>query len=89
MKGGSITKILLDTIFSKAISSTFFNKDLQTVSFLNEFERTYRFTYLQSDSISKIVACGGERYLESENAHHVVLKLEDIYTMSELTLQEF
>lgn len=58
MKGGSITKILLETIFSKAISELFYQNYLHLLSILKEYETAYRFTYLSVEEMASLVKLG-------------------------------
>jgi hypothetical protein len=61
MKGGSMTKVLLETIFTKAILEVGYNQQLSVASILMDYERTYRCTYLQTESIATIAQLGSAR----------------------------
>jgi hypothetical protein len=56
-----MTKVLLETIFTKAILEVGYNQQLSVASILMDYERTYRCTYLQTESIATIAQLGSAR----------------------------
>jgi hypothetical protein len=70
MKGGSITKLILELIFSRAMN----NNLKSTFDIFHSFENVYRMTYLESESIAKVIDITSERYL-SQNLYFKKLKI--------------
>jgi N-acetylmuramic acid 6-phosphate (MurNAc-6-P) etherase len=60
MKGGSMTKVLLETIFIKAISDLHFNGKLQVLDILQGYQQVSIQTYVQSKQIANAVRLGAE-----------------------------
>lgn len=74
MKGGSATKIILDSCFGLAyrMATTTIANPLQTlIEILHQFETTYRYTYLHSRPISQLVQCAANSLQHGAHVYYL------------------
>lgn len=80
MKGGSATKILIEAIFVKLFQDAFNCSllkqplKLSMTEILNEYERAYRFTYLNIDKVATVIEKGG---LSLKNGKRIIYISQD------------
>lgn len=67
LKGGSMTKIILDTVFTHSIHTT----DETIMDTLLEFQATKTYTYKYIDEISQLIKIGGESLIHGGRVFYI------------------
>ncbi len=74
MKGGTLTKILLETIFAIAVDQVFplnEGNPLSVFDILHSFETTYRETYMSIEQLAKLVQLAGDTLHCGGHIHYI------------------
>lgn len=79
MKGGTTTKILIETIFGKLFSDSFNlptidgmrNSNISVTEIFSAFEESYRHTYFHIDEMSKVINLAGEALRKGKRISYI------------------